>query len=313
MPARRISIASVKMKALKPSLITRKPLKAPTASPTSRTIAIPRSGSQLVPRPWPSFETISQAPTIGARPYVDCRDRSNLPVSRIRLSATTTAPNAADSCATLIKLSAVRKAGFTKAPTTSRRMITGNRASSLIQLATMCRPWRRRVPAIVCSDRSTGRSTVDLLILNSLFSFRFPSRGGRLEALDRGDQLMPVPGRLTVLLDQSTLDHDEQSRADAQVLQVVRDQQHCRAAIAGRADHVEERLLGGHVNADRRRNRDQDRWLPGERSSDNDLLLVSPTQLPDLLVEAARDDTQLFHQPSRDSVAARARNHPPGR
>src|SRR6266568_595617 len=66
MPVRRISMASVKMKALKPSLITMKPLKAPTASPTSRTIAIPRNGFQSVPRPWPSFETISQAPTIGA-------------------------------------------------------------------------------------------------------------------------------------------------------------------------------------------------------------------------------------------------------
>ena len=124
---------------------------------------------------------------------------------------------------------------------------------------------------------------------------------------------MPVPGRLTILLDQSTLDHDEQLRADAQVLKVVGDQQNRRAAIARRVNHVEERLLGGHVNADRRRNRDQDRWLPGERSPDNDLLLVSPTQLPDLLVEAASDDTQLFHQASRDSVAARARNDPPVR
>src|SRR6266699_3892517 len=232
MPVRRISTASVKMKALKPSLITMKPLKAPTASPTSR---------------------------------------------RIRVSATTTAPNAADSCATLMKLAAVRKAGFTKAPMTSRRTITGSRASSRIQLAIMCRPLRRSVPAIVCPGRSTGRSTADLLITILPYSFRFPSHGGRLEALDCSDQLMPVPGRLAVLLDQSTLDHHEQPRADAQVLQVVGDQQHRRAAIACRADHVEERLLGGHVNADRRRNRDQHRRLPGERSPGNDLLLVPPT------------------------------------
>src|SRR6266699_1970310 len=250
MPARRISIASVKMKALKPSLITRKPLKAPTASPTSRTIAIPRNGFQLVPRPWPSFETISQAPTIGARPYVDCRDRSNLPVSRIRDSATTTAPNAADSCATLMKLAAVRKAGFTKAPMTTRRTITGSRASSRIQLAIMCRPLRRSVPTIVCPGR---RSTADLLITIPPYSFRFLSRGGRLEALDHTDQLIPVPGRLAILLYQSTLDHDEQPRADAQVLQVVGDQQHRRATIARRGNHVEERLLGGHVHADGRR------------------------------------------------------------
>src|SRR5437016_10835199 len=71
----------------------------------------------------------------------------------------------------------------------------------------------------------------------------FPSCGGRLEALDHRDQFMPVPGRLTILLDQSTLDHDEQPRADAQVFQVVGDQEHCRAAIARRGDHVKERLL----------------------------------------------------------------------
>ena len=124
---------------------------------------------------------------------------------------------------------------------------------------------------------------------------------------------MPVPGRLTVLLNQSALDHDEQPCADTQVLQVVGDQQHRRAAIARRADHVEERLLGGHVNADGRRNRDQHRRIPGERSPDNDLLLVPPTQLLDPLVEAAGDDTQLFHQAGRDPVAAGARNDPPAR
>src|SRR6266704_5126631 len=118
----------------------------------------------------------------------------------------------------------------------------------------------------------------------------FPSRGGRLEALDHRDQFMPVPGRLTILLDQSTLDHDEQPRADAQVLQVVGDQQHGRAAIARRADHVEERLLGGHVNADGWRNRDQHHWMAGERSPDNDLLLVPSTQLPGPLVEATGND-----------------------
>src|SRR6202011_1579924 len=136
------------------------------------------------------------------------------------------------------------------------------------------------------------------------YLLRYFFRGGRLEALDRGDQLMPVPGRLTVFLDQSTLDHDEQPRADAQILQVVGDQQHRRAAIARRVDHVEERLLGGHVHADGRRNRDQHRRMPGERSPDNDFLLVPTTQLYDLLVEAAGDDTQLFHQIGRDSVDA---------
>src|SRR5260370_955776 len=138
MPVRRMSMASVKMKALKPSLITMKPLKVPTISPTSRTTAIPRNGFQLVPRPGPS----------------------------------------------------------------------------------------------------PGRSTADLLITIPPYSFRFPSRGGRFEALDRSDQLMPVPGRLMVLLDQFTFDHDEQPRADAQVLQVVGYQQHRSSAIASRVEPV---------------------------------------------------------------------------
>src|SRR5437899_656019 len=102
-------------------------------------------------------------------------------------------------------------------------------------------------------------------------SLRFSWRGDRLEALDRSNQLMTVPGWLTILLDQFTLNHDEQSRADAQVFQVVGDKQHRRATVARQVDHVEERLLGSHVNSDRRRNRDQHRWMPGERSPDNNL------------------------------------------
>src|SRR5436190_19090016 len=111
----------------------------------------------------------------------------------------------------------------------------------------------------------------------------FPSRGGRLEALDHSDQLMPVPGWLMILLNQSTLDHDYQPRADAQVLEVVGDQQYCRASIAHLGDHVEERLLGGHVDADGRRYRDQHSRMPGQRSTDNDLLLIPSTQLHALL------------------------------
>src|SRR3989440_11040652 len=117
-----------------------------------------------------------------------------------------------------MKLSEVRKAGFSKVPTTRRRTITGSRASSRIQLVTTCRPWRRSVPAIVCSGWSTGRSTADLLIPIPPYSFRYFFRGGRLEALDRGDQLVPVPARLTVLLDHATLDHDQQSRVHARML-----------------------------------------------------------------------------------------------
>jgi hypothetical protein len=44
--------------------------------------------------------------------------------------------------------------------------------------------------------------------------------------------------------------------------------------------------------------------MSGQRSPDNDFLLVSSTQLPDLLVEAASDDSQLFDQVRRNPVAA---------
>jgi hypothetical protein len=67
-PASRISIASVKMNALKRSFTIIRPLKSPTAAPMPRTTRIPTAGGHSVPRPWPSVPTISHAPTIGASP-----------------------------------------------------------------------------------------------------------------------------------------------------------------------------------------------------------------------------------------------------
>src|SRR5579863_1528053 len=110
------------------------------------------------------------------------------------------------------------------------------------------------------------------------------SCGSRFETLDRCDQLMTVPGGLTEFFNQLTLDHDKQSRADAQVFQIVGDQQHRCATIACLANHIEERLFSGHVYANGWRNRDQHLRIPGQRSPNNYLLLISPTQLPDLLV-----------------------------
>src|SRR5205823_13236325 len=144
----------------------------------------------------------------------------------------TTAPNAAGSCATLMKWVAVRKDGFTKAPMTTRRTITGSRASSRIQLAIMCLPWRRSVPAVVCPCWSTGRSTADLLITIPL-SHSDPSRvevGSRPSTAAISS--CRSQGGWRYSLTKSTFDHDQQARTDAQVLQVVGDQQHHRAAIA---------------------------------------------------------------------------------
>ena len=68
MPASRISMASVKMNALKRSFTTIRPLNSPTAAPIASTTRMPSAGLHSVPSPWPSFETISHAPTIGASP-----------------------------------------------------------------------------------------------------------------------------------------------------------------------------------------------------------------------------------------------------
>ena len=71
---------------------------------------------------------ISHAPTIGARPKVDSSDRSIPPISRIRLSPTTTTPSAEICCPTPVRLDVVRNAGLTSEPTTTSTTSTGSRA-----------------------------------------------------------------------------------------------------------------------------------------------------------------------------------------
>src|SRR5258707_24263 len=49
----------------------------------------------------------------------------------------------------------------------------------------------------------------------------------------------------------------------------------------------------------------------GPLSPDDDLLLISPTQLPNLLIEATSDDPELRHHVRCDTVAAGTRHDPP--
>ena len=76
-----------------------RPLTRPTAAPTASRTTMPRYGLSWAPLPKAETGTISQAATIGARPNVDSSDRSMPPISRIRLSPTTTTPSAELCCA----------------------------------------------------------------------------------------------------------------------------------------------------------------------------------------------------------------------
>ena len=99
--------------------------------------------------PLPNAETgrISQAATIGARPNVDSSDRSMPPISRIRLSPTTTTPSA-ELCSPMpAKFDAVKKAGLTSVPTMISTISTGNSAASRSRLTFMPRSREATAPA----------------------------------------------------------------------------------------------------------------------------------------------------------------------
>ena len=82
------------MKPFSRPLTISSPLTRPTAAPTASTMRMPRNGFSMLPEPNAATGTISHAATIGASPKVASRDRSMPPISRIRLSPTTTTPSA---------------------------------------------------------------------------------------------------------------------------------------------------------------------------------------------------------------------------
>src|SRR5690349_8470849 len=214
-------IASVKMKALKLPLMTEMPLKVPTARPTRSTTSRPMTGLHSVPNPSLAFGAINHAPKSGARPKVPCSEMSNLPVSRMSDSATTTIPSAAPPWATLIRLDEVGKTGLTIAPTIIKRMITGTSVSSRNQLSTISRGSRR---ATVRRFGVTARSAAVSAI----------------ESLDGRDQGRTIPRWLVELPCDLAPDHDEQAGADAEVLEIVGDEQHRHPLVARSADGIEQ-------------------------------------------------------------------------
>src|SRR6202011_3767927 len=252
-PVSRMLIASVKMNALKLALMTRKPLKVPTIRPTPSTTRSPNHGLHSVPRPELSFGATSHAPSSAARPNVPCSEMSNLPVSRISDSATTSMPRSAPPCATLMRFDVVKKTGLTIAPAIIRTMITGTSVSSRNQFRTISRQSRRPTAEPAATGRSAVVSAIDIL-----------HHPRRLESLHRGDEALPIPGRPIELAGNPTPHHDQQSRADAQVLEVVRDQEYGHAFVSRLADGIQQRLLGRDVDSDRGIHDHEHRWIRGE-------------------------------------------------
>ena len=70
----------------------------------------PAAAGHCMPKPADAAGITSIAPTAGAMPTVDSSDKSNLPVSTISDSASTTSANAADAPSTLIRFALRQKA-----------------------------------------------------------------------------------------------------------------------------------------------------------------------------------------------------------
>src|SRR5215472_779113 len=280
-------IASVKMNALNSPLTTSSPLKVPTARPTASTTKSPTHGLHSVPSPSLAFGAMSQAPSSAARPNVPWSEMSNLPVIRISDSATTTMPSAAPPCATLTRFEGVRKTGFTSAPPIISRTITGTSVRSRIQFSAMSLGSRRTTRAVGC------------------FTVVSP-----IHPLHRGDEPLPVPGRPLELGRDAAADHHQESRAHPEVLEVVRHQEHRHAGAARLVHRVQERLLRGDVDADRRVHDHQQRGFLRERPADDHLLLIAAAQARHRLLERGGDDLQAPHLLGGDPVAGLERDDP---
>ena len=118
------------MNAFSRSRTTRKPLMKPITAPTTRIASRPAAAGHSNPKPAEAAGITSIAPTAGAMPTVDSSERSNLPVSTISDSASTTSANAADAPSTLIRFAFVRKLGLTNAPITISNASAGTSARS---------------------------------------------------------------------------------------------------------------------------------------------------------------------------------------
>ena len=181
------------------------------------------NGLNLVPRPKFATGRINHAATIGARPKVDSSDRSMPPISRIRLSPTTTTPSAETCCPTPVRFEVVRNAGLTIEPTTTRMTSTGSSAAPRTN-PTAARPRLRPSTAGACR----GRCEVGLAHVRHRdpLACRRKPLGGR-------DQLLAVKRRLAELGEDPPTNEHDNALADLQVVELVAGQQQARAGTRG--------------------------------------------------------------------------------
>ena len=220
-PRSTISIASVTMNAFSRSRTTRKPLTNPTAAPTTTIASKPAAAGHSKPNPADAAGITSIAPTAGAMPTVDSSDKSNLPVSTISDSASTTSASAADAPRMLIRFAFVRKLGLTNAPIASSNASAGNSARSRNRASSMRgRLPRTPTPAPGAAPASAGLETLFFMETHSF---------------DRCNQFMVLPaGRK--FGDDRAAKHHEDAVAGAQVVEFARHHQHRLAFVAHAVD-----------------------------------------------------------------------------
>src|SRR3954470_697612 len=283
-PRSTISIASVTMNALSLNFTTRMPLKAPTTAPTTRTANRARAAGSSVPQPdWAAGRT-RRAPTAGAMPTTDSRERSNLPVIRTRDSASTTMARAAEAPRMEIRLRSVRNESLTNAPSTMRSNRAGTRASSRARRSRTVRAAR------VSGTRTcfTGGACVSAMVVHSF---------------DGGDQLVVAPaGR--VLGDHAAVEEDEDPVAAAQVVEFVGDDEDRGAVLAGGVHAGEQGFLGLHVDARGGVDEDEQAGVGGEGAGHDDLLRVAAGEVGDGLVRALGVDVEPVDQLGGEAALA---------
>src|SRR4051794_6560489 len=228
MPRSTISMASVTMKAFSRKRTTRKPLIAPTTAPTARIASKPAAAGHCVPNPAEAAGITSIAPTAGAMPTVDSSDKSNLPVSTISDSASTTSASAADAPSTLIRFARVRKLGLTNAPITISSTSAGNNASSRKRASCERPRLPRKADADADADADacawTWACAAPNAGLGTLFFMETYSFNGC-------NQILVLPSRGKFRGDTAS-EHDENTVTGAQIVEFAGHDQHGLAFFA---------------------------------------------------------------------------------
>src|SRR6266545_122001 len=301
-PRRAISMPSVRMNAFILTLIETRPLTRPITAPISRhSGTVLHAGSRPTPwkrSPWIAGVT-SHTASIGATPIVDSSDRSIRPAMRIIASPSTSRLSSVHCWRTSIRLPLVRKFGLTMKPTSNSRRITGISDRSRSRASRRARPRG----GAVRPGTATGAGAVSCSTMPSVISLT-TIRTRAVQTLDGRDHLLvgPAPAELG---HGAALEHDHDPVGDAQVVQLVGDDQG-RPALGHRGLHrTQEGLLGLDVDAGGRADQHEDPGLAGQRPAHHHLLLVAAGQRGHRLVRAGGLDLQSVHERGGRAVAGR--------